>query len=195
MTNANGDHPVKPIKLLPADLDIIGRLTKDARASAASIAADLGMPESTVRHRMNRLVQEGVIEFAALTNPLQLGYHIWALMHVQVEMPRVRLVAERLAAAPEVYFVGVTTGSYDVFAGAVFRSNDELLDFITNRLAKVPGVVRTTTSNVLQVVKRVMSIGVPDSTTAADRRRARARRRPAAASTGARGGRRGAPGG
>lgn len=154
---------MKPIKLLPADLEILGRLNKDARATVASIASKIGMPESTVRHRLNRLIQEGVIEFAVLTNPLQLGYHIWALLHVQAELPRVRAVAERLAAAPEVYFVGITTGSYDIFAGAVFRSNEELLDFITNRLAKVPGVVRTTTSNVLQVVKRVMSIGLPDS--------------------------------
>jgi Lrp/AsnC family transcriptional regulator, regulator for asnA, asnC and gidA len=177
---ARREGPAKPIKLLPADQEIIGHLSKDARATAASIAAELRMPESTVRHRMNRLVQEGVIEFAVLTNPLQLGYHIWALLHIQVEMPRVRNVAERLAAAPEVYFVGVTTGSYDIFAGAVFRSNDELLDFIVNRLAKVPGVVRTTTSNVLQVVKRVMSIGVPDGA-AAGRQPPRARRRGASA--------------
>lgn len=151
-----------PISLTPVDIGIIRCLHADARRSVASIADELGIPESTVRHRLNRLVRRGLVEFAALTNPLQLGYQIWAIIEVQAELRKIRPVAKRLAAAPEVYFVGITTGGYDVLAAAVFRSNDELLDFITRRLSSIPGIVRTSTSSVLEVVKRTMTFPLPD---------------------------------
>jgi len=135
------------------------------------------MPESTVRHRLNRMTRLGIIEFTALTNPLHLGYQIWAIMEIQAALPKIRSVAQQLAAAPHVNFVGITTGSYDILAAAVFRSNRELLDFITNRVSKIPGIIRTSTSSVLEVVKRTMSFefpeGVDHSGAASKKRRSR----------------------
>ena len=130
-----------PARLAPIDVRIIRALHANARSSMSKIASRLGMPESTVRHRLNRLVRLGVIEFAAIVNPLQLGYQIWAQFHVEVELARMRSVAQRLARARQVYFVGIATGGYDVLVGAVFRTNEELLDFITGPMAKVPGIV------------------------------------------------------
>jgi Lrp/AsnC family transcriptional regulator for asnA, asnC and gidA len=152
---------METMKLAPADLDIIRCLHEDARSSVARMAERLGMPESTVRHRMNRLVRSRVIEFAAVTDPLKLGYQIWAILEIQAEMPKVRNVARRLAATPQVYFVGITTGSFDILAAAVFKSNEELLDFITHRLSTIPGIIRTSTSSILELVKRSMTIGLP----------------------------------
>lgn len=160
-----------PLALAPVDVDIIRCLHRDARRSVAGIAGELDLPESTVRHRLNRLVEHGIVEFAALTNPLQLGYQIWAIVEVQAELRKIRSVAQRLATAPEVYFVGITTGGYDVLAAAVFRSNDELLDFITRRLSGIPGIVRTSTSSVLEVVKRTMTFPLPDNVASGRRRR------------------------
>ncbi|MBI2525762.1 MAG: Lrp/AsnC family transcriptional regulator [Candidatus Rokubacteria bacterium] len=152
---------MKPIKLRAADIEIIRCLQEDARIPIARIADRLHVPESTVRHRVNRLMEQRIVEVVLMTNPLQLGYHVWVLMQIQVEMPKIRLVAQRLAEASEVYFVHITTGSYDILVGALFRSNDHLLDFITNRLAKIPGIVRTATSTVLEVVKRTLTFGLP----------------------------------
>src|SRR5687768_15369782 len=97
-------------ELTAADVGIIRCLQEDARRSAVSIAARLRMPESTVRHRLSRLVKSGVIQFAAVTDPLKLGYQIWTIVEIQAELPKVRAVAQRLAALPEVYFVGITSG-------------------------------------------------------------------------------------
>ena len=144
----------------PADIEIIRCLNEDARSSVTKIAGRLAMPESTVRHRLNRLLDAGVVEFTAVPNPLQLGYQVWAIMEIQAELSRIRGIARELADRPEVYFVGITTGSYDILAGAVFRSNDELLDFITGYLPKVPGIIRTSTSTVLDVVKRFLTFAV-----------------------------------
>jgi len=153
---------VDPAQLAPIDVRIIRALHENARSSMSKIASRLAMPESTVRHRLNRLVRLGIIEFAAIVNPLQLGYQIWAQFHVEVELARMRSVAQRLARAPQVYFVGIATGGYDVLVGAVFRTNKELLDFITGPMAKVPGIVGISTSSILEVVKRSMTFDLPE---------------------------------
>ena len=157
-----------PARLAPIDVRIIRALHANARSSMSKIATRLGMPESTVRHRLNRLVRLGVIEFAAIVNPLQLGYQIWAQFHVEVELARMRSVAQRLARARQVYFVGIATGGYDVLVGAVFRTNKELLDFITGPMAKVPGIVGISTSSILEVVKRSMTFDLPEEAATGD---------------------------
>ena len=157
-----------PARLAPIDVRIIRALHANARSSMSKIASRLGMPESTVRHRLNRLVRLGVIEFAAIVNPLQLGYQIWAQFHVEVELARMRSVAQRLARARQVYFVGIATGGYDVLVGAVFRTNKELLDFITGPMAKVPGIVGISTSSILEVVKRSMTFDLPEEAATGD---------------------------
>lgn len=164
-------------QLAPIDVRIIRALHANARSPMSKIAARLGLPESTVRHRLNRLVERGMIEFAAMVNPLQLGYQIWAQIHIEVELSRIRSVAQLLARAPEVYFVGIATGGYDVLVGAVFKSNKELLDFITGPMSKVPGILRTSTSSILEVVKRSMTFPLPEDVVPGRRcRRPRPRR-------------------
>jgi Lrp/AsnC family transcriptional regulator, regulator for asnA, asnC and gidA len=137
------------------DIGIITHLHEDARAAAKTIADSMGVPESTVRHRMGRLVEAGVIEFVALTNPLRLGRSVWVMMEIEVESRRIRQAALDLSKIPEVYFVYITTGSFDIFAGATFSRNEELVDFLTNVLSKVDGIVRVNTRTILEVHKRV----------------------------------------
>jgi Lrp/AsnC family transcriptional regulator for asnA, asnC and gidA len=169
------------------DLNIIGYLSNDPRCSVTKMAEDLAMPESTVRHRLNRILQTGLIEFAAIVDPLQFGFNTWTIMEIQADLNRVEAVGERLATFPEVYFVGLTTGGYDLLVGAVFRSTEELSGFVTTKLANIPGIVRTSTSSVLKVFKRTSAFGllrglplsgtlVPDIVGATKSRRSRARR-------------------
>lgn len=143
------------------DVEIIRCLNRDARSSVSKMAEELEMPESTVRHRLNRMIEEGMIEFTAVPNPLHLGYQIWAIMEIQAKLAAVRSIARELAKSPEVYFVSITTGTYDILIGAVFRSNDELLKFMTDRLPRIPGIERTRTATVLDVVKRFLTFDVP----------------------------------
>jgi Lrp/AsnC family transcriptional regulator for asnA, asnC and gidA len=147
--------------LAPIDIRIIQCLHESARSPGSRIATKLGVPESTVRHRLNRLVRLGIIEFAAVVNPLQLGYQIWAQFHLEVQLPKIRSVAQQLARRPEVYFVGITAGGYDVLVGAVFASNAEILNFMAGPMAKVPGILKVSTSSILEVVKRVMTFQPP----------------------------------
>ncbi|HYD57622.1 MAG TPA: Lrp/AsnC family transcriptional regulator [Burkholderiales bacterium] len=144
-----------------SDALIIEALQKDARAPVKAIAERLRMPVSSVRHRVQKLVQAGILEFAAMTNPLRMGYQIWAQIEVQAELARIEEVAQRLAAAPEVYLVGITNGRYDIHVGAAFRTNEEFLEFITTRMARIPGIVRVSSSPMLRVVKRSFAFPFP----------------------------------
>lgn len=173
---------MKTRQLRPLDVDIIRCLQQDARMSFAGIAARLRVPESTVRDRVKRLNREQVVQFAALTNPLRLGYQIWALIDIQTEPGRTRSIGQQIAKVPEVYWVGITTGPHDLHVGAVFRSNKELLDFVAGSLPKIRGLVRTSTVSILELIKHRWDVGAPvdivaDSSPGQRRRRARQRAR------------------
>jgi DNA-binding Lrp family transcriptional regulator len=151
------------VTLSESDLQIIQCLRKDARSSVARIAKSLRMPTSSVRHRMQRLVKEGVLKFDAMMNPLLLGYQIWVMIEVQAEVSKIESVAQQLAAIPEVYLVYIMTGRYDILVGAVFRSTEEQFDFMTSRLSKISGITRTSSSSILRLVKRTMSFALPQT--------------------------------
>lgn len=151
----------KPAKLDATDYAIIGRLMAEPRRPLNSIAKELELVEATVRNRVKKLVSKGVIEFALVTNPLQFGFQVWAMLHIEVEPAEIRQIAHRLAQLPEVHIVGIVAGVADIFAGVALRSNQELIDLISDQLPKINGIVRITTSTLLEVVKRLVSFGFP----------------------------------
>jgi Lrp/AsnC family transcriptional regulator, regulator for asnA, asnC and gidA len=124
----------------------------------SGIAAELGIPESTVRGRLNRLVDDGIIQFAAVMDPLNLGYSVWVWIGLHVELSRVRNVAERLAQFSEVYFVGMTTGGYEIVLSAIFRTTDELGHFLMNRLPKIRGILKSSTHQYISFTKRQLNL-------------------------------------
>lgn len=163
MTNPKSEG----VRLAPVDIQIIRALQRDARGSLVKVAAALGVPESTVRNRVNRLVEKGLVEFAVATNPLRFGYDVWAIIQVQVQPAHIRSVARRLAQVPDIHLVGIMSGSYDIYAAALFRNNQELLDLITGSLARIPGIRGISTSQMLEVVKRNVTFGIPNGETIA----------------------------
>lgn len=150
----------EPPLLSDTDLSIIKCLSEDPRCSVAKMAQALELPESTVRHRLKRVVESGLIEFTAIVNPLQFGFHTWVIINLRVELPHLQEVGEQLAALPQVYFVGITAGGFDIQVGAVLRSTDELSEFITGPVARIRGITRISTSSVLKVLKRTSAFGV-----------------------------------
>ncbi len=75
---------------------------------------------------------------------------------------RIDAVADEIARLPEVAFVAVTTGVSDVWVNAMFRSNEEVYDFISKQLGQIRGIRRCETSSVLRVKKRSFAYGTAD---------------------------------
>ena len=128
------------------DWEIIRLLNEDGRISNAEIARRLGgIPPRTISHRVEGLIARDIIAVRAIVNPVALGYHVLADVFIEVEPGCVRKVAETVARFPQVSYVACATGECDVSVSLRVRSNEELFDFVTEQLGRIPDVRRTQT--------------------------------------------------
>jgi Lrp/AsnC family transcriptional regulator for asnA, asnC and gidA len=138
---------------------IIEELQQDGRRSYAAIGKVVGLSEAAVRQRVQRLVEGGVMQIVAVTDPLELGFARQAMIGIRVSGP-VESAADAIAELDEVDYVVVTAGSFDVLAEVVAESDEALLEIISDRIRAVPGVVSTETFVYLKLRKQTYSWGV-----------------------------------
>lgn len=143
------------------DRQIVILLQKDGRVSNSEIARHVGVTEGTVRRRIERLVREKVIRIAAVANPFKIGLPTVALISVDADLARMQEVAMALVAMKEVRYVGYATGAHDIVIEAIFPNNAALLQFVSDRLSRIPGITRTETSIQLDVLKRSYEWEIP----------------------------------
>jgi Lrp/AsnC family transcriptional regulator, regulator for asnA, asnC and gidA len=135
------------------DLRIIGALQLDGRRSVLDIARELGVPKSTVQRRLDTLIREKIIMIAAYADSSKLGLGIHAHLNLRVDLAQAECVTEAVAALTEVRWLAVTTGPSDIVAEAYFASSGHLHEFITTKLAAIPGITAVETSVILKVAK------------------------------------------
>ena len=138
---------------------IIEQLQQDGRRSYAAIGKVVGLSEAAVRQRVQRLVEGGVMQVVAVTDPLELGFARQAMVGVRVSGP-LEPVADALAEIAEVDYVVITAGSYDLLAEVVAESDEGLLELISQRIRTIEGVVATETFMYLRLRKQTYSWGV-----------------------------------
>jgi Lrp/AsnC family transcriptional regulator for asnA, asnC and gidA len=141
------------------DKRIIEHLQQDGRRPFTQIAAELGVSEAAVRARTNRLVERGILQVVGVTDPLKLGFQQQAMIGVRCERNRLVEVADAIAAFPEVDYVVITAGTFDVLVEVVCEDNEGLLDFLTGKLRAVDGVRETETFVYLRMVKQTYHWG------------------------------------
>jgi Lrp/AsnC family transcriptional regulator for asnA, asnC and gidA len=138
---------------------IIEQLQQDGRRSYAAIGKVVGLSEAAVRQRVQRLIEAGVMQVVAVTDPLELGFARQAMVGVRVS-GQLEPVADQLAALDEVDYVVITAGSYDLLVEVVCESDEHLLDLISGRIRAIDGVVATETFMYLSLRKQTYSWGV-----------------------------------
>jgi Lrp/AsnC family transcriptional regulator for asnA, asnC and gidA len=136
------------------DRRIVAILQSDGRASNAKIAREVGVSEGTIRRRLKRLIQQGLITVTAVVEPSKLGFQTEALIGVQVDPNRLDAAATDLSKFREVSQVSVATGAYDLFAWVNVRNAEELGTFLKSKVGSVTGVRRTETFVILGTPKR-----------------------------------------
>ena len=132
---------------------IVEQLQQDGRRSYATIARAVGLSEAAVRQRVARLQETGVIQVVAVTDPLQLGFRRQAMVGVRADGDVVA-VADALAEMPEIDYLVITAGSFDVLVEAVCEDDDHLLELVGRRIRAVPGVRSTETFVYMKVRKQ-----------------------------------------
>lgn len=139
---------------------IIEQLQVDGRRSYAAIGKVVGLSEAAVRQRVQRLIDAGVMQVVAVTDPLQLGFPRQAMIGLEVEGD-LETVADALAEMDEIDYVVITAGSFDLLAEVVCRNDDHLLEVLSKRIRKIPGVRRTESFVYLKLRKQTYTWGTP----------------------------------
>ncbi len=140
------------------DKAIIEQLQEDGRRPYTEVAAAVGLSEAAVRQRVRKLIDTGVMQIVAVADPLRVGFSLMALVAVRAEGDLLK-TAEALAAVPEVIYVVLTAGSFDLLVELVCADHDHLLKLLNETIRTIPGVTRTETFTYLRVVKEVYGYG------------------------------------
>ena len=145
------------------DIKIVNLLLEDGRMSASEISRRMGdISERAVRYRIDRMIDEGVIQISAVVSPEALGFTIKADVWLEVESDLILEVAKKMAAFENVTYVACGIGQNDISIQVVARDTAEIYHFVTEVIRKVKGVRKTTTSIVPIILKDVYQWRVPE---------------------------------
>ena len=137
---------------------IIDQLQRDGRMSYAALAKVVGLSEAAVRQRVQRLLDAGVMQIVAVTDPLTLGFARQVMVGVKVEGD-MRPVAQALADLAEVDYVVICAGAYDLLVELVCTDDDHLLALLNDKIRTIPGVSQTETFVYLKLAKQTYAWG------------------------------------
>ena len=137
---------------------IIEQLQEDGRRPYAAIGKAVGLSEAAVRQRVQRLLDHGVMQIVAVTDPLQVGFTRQAMIGVTVD-GEIESVADELSAMTEVDYVVVTAGSFDLLVEVVCEDDDHLLELVSRRIRALSGVRTTETFVYLKLRKQLYNWG------------------------------------
>jgi Lrp/AsnC family transcriptional regulator, regulator for asnA, asnC and gidA len=140
------------------DRRIIGELQVDGRKPYTQMAPVVGLSEAAVRQRVQRLIDSGVMQVVAVTDPKVLGFSRQAMIGIQVEGDAL-VVADAVAALSEVEYVVLTAGGVDLLVEVVVEDDESLLGLLNEQIRKIPGVRRTETYVYLRIHKETYQWG------------------------------------
>ncbi|MGN8246712.1 Lrp/AsnC family transcriptional regulator [Cellulomonas soli] len=137
---------------------IIEQLQEDGRRPYASIGKAVGLSEAAVRQRVQRLVDSGVMQIVAVTDPLQVGFTRQAMIGIKADGDLEQL-ADDLAGMAEIDYVVVTAGGFDLLVEVVCEDDEHLLEVINRQIRTLPGVRATETFVYLRLRKQLYNWG------------------------------------
>jgi len=153
MENIIGSEPSN--RLDSIDQHIIEAMRQDGREAFAQIAEQLNVSPGMIRQRYNRLVDMGYLKVVAVTNPLMMGLRTMALIGIRTDGHKMLQVAENVGKLKEVVYLVVVSGRYDIMVEVFCKDHEDLLQFLTEKLAKVDGIRETESFIYLKIIKEV----------------------------------------
>jgi len=135
------------------DLLILETLQADGRTPFTQIAKKAGVVESTIRSRYASLVEQGIVQTISVIDPFAVGYNSPALIGISVEPGTIYAVAQGLEKFPEVSYLVLTLGTYDLVVEVFCRDREHLTEFITNQIQTIQGVRSTETLVIGKIFK------------------------------------------
>jgi Lrp/AsnC family transcriptional regulator for asnA, asnC and gidA len=147
-----------PISLDDIDKQLIEALQHDGRRPYTQLSQEVGLSEAAVRQRVRRLVDTGVTQIVAVTDPMMLGFRRMAMVGIRVEGD-VRDAADAIAALPEIDYLVIVAGSFDLLVEIVCEDDDSLLELLNDKIRAIRGVTSTDTFTYLKICKETYTWG------------------------------------
>lgn len=142
------------IQLDNLDYQILEQLIRDGRKSFTDIADELNVSVGTVRNRYNIYLENELLTIIGRVNPEKVGFHTYAQILIKVRpVDKVKAVADEIAKLPEVSFLAMTTGAFDLEVNVMCRDNDHLVTLMTNKITKMDGIFESATNIYFKVYK------------------------------------------
>jgi Lrp/AsnC family transcriptional regulator for asnA, asnC and gidA len=148
-----------PTELDDTDKAIIRALQLDGRAPYSKLGPQVGLSQAAVRQRVQRLIDRGVMQVVAVTDPATLGFAVQAMVAISVTGD-VRKVAAAVETLDEVEYVVITAGRFDLLIEAVCTDQHHLLELVNDRIRAIKGVTKTEVFTYMSLVKQTYSWGV-----------------------------------
>lgn len=137
---------------------LIELLQHDGRSSYASLAKEVSLSEAAVRQRVQRLLDSGVMQIVAVTDPLSVGFSRQAMVGIKASGD-LRAIAEQISALKEAEYVVICAGSFDILAELVCENDDRLFSLINDDIRAINGVVGTEAFLYLKLTKQTYQWG------------------------------------
>ena len=137
---------------------IIEQLQEDGRRPYATIGKAVGLSEAAVRQRVSKLLETGVMQIVAVTDPMQVGFNREAMIGIEVDGD-IESVADVIEKMPEVDYLVITAGSFDILLEVVCEDDEALLEVVNRKIRALPGVRRTETFMYLKLRKQIYTWG------------------------------------
>ena len=117
------------------------------------IADELGISEGSVRQRVKRLQDSGMMQIVAIVEPQHLGWNAAGMIGVTVQADLIDQVATEIARHPEVVYLFMASGEFDLFVEVYCRDREHFVEFLNEVLRQIPGVTHTRTFMIMKMYK------------------------------------------
>jgi Lrp/AsnC family transcriptional regulator, regulator for asnA, asnC and gidA len=158
MPKANGTSTLASAPLDDVSKQLVEELQRDGRRSYADLAKSVGLSEAAVRQRVRRLLDDGVMQIVAVTDPITVGFSRQAMVGIKAEGD-LREIARRLSSLPELEYVVLCAGSFDILVELVCEDDERLLSLLDESIRSIEGVRETETFIYLRLVKQTYAWG------------------------------------
>jgi len=128
------------------DLMILREMERDGRQSVSDLAKKIGASRAYTANKLQRLLEQQCTRIMAFTNPLYLGYRMFAMIGIKVAPGQIDVASEKLSALSEVQTVVRVTGRYDLIVSTMFRTPPDLSNFLVKEIGSIPGIVSLETN-------------------------------------------------
>ena len=147
-----------PRGLDAVDRSLISLLQEDGRTSFTTLAKAVGLSEGAVRQRVQRLLRDGTMQIVAVTDPLDVDLARQAMVGIRVNGD-LHVVAAELAQLPDVHYIVLCAGSFDLLVEVICRDDEHLLELLNNSIRRIDGIASTETFVYLKLAKQTYAWG------------------------------------